>query len=283
MAQASGGGDTPGADGKVWAYYDVTDTVNATKLFHNTSGIPSTIEIDGEAVARVTSYTFATVGEHLVKFTPTGSSVNNETFRSVPRLASVYLPAVVTEIGSRCFQESSNLTYVGGLEHITVLSGQSQFRGCSSLAMVINMPLLTGAPVASFFQSGIVGVSDLGSITALSNSSDESGTFGSTPLTYCVLPNTLTTMNQLLFQNCPNLTSITIPASVTTMAGYWSPFGRSQISEITCLGTTPPTVSSSNFASSAGFTSIKVPASAVDTYKAANKWSNYAGIIQAIP
>jgi len=51
---------------------------------------------------------------------------------------------------------------------------------------------------------------------------------------------------------------------------------------LTSKATTPPSVGENDLGGS-GLTAIFVPSSAVDTYKAASGWSNFASIIQAIP
>lgn len=82
-----------------------------------------------------------------------------------------------------------------------------------------------------------------------------------------------------------NLTSVTIPASVTYIGEMAIPIGGISI---TLLSETPPTIHSSAFdyeAASSGFEepkTIYVPTSAVDTYKTATNWSLYADWIQAI-
>lgn len=82
-----------------------------------------------------------------------------------------------------------------------------------------------------------------------------------------------------------NLTSVTIPASVTYIGEYAIPIGGISI---ILLGETPPTIYTNTFGyedASSGMIlpcTIYVPASAVDTYKTATNWSLYADWIQAI-
>lgn len=86
----------------------------------------------------------------------------------------------------------------------------------------------------------------------------ENTCFNSSYLEQITLPSTLTSIGSGCFNNCPQLTSIT------------------------CLATTPPTLGSYALTNSNNV-QIYVPASAVDTYKAASGWSSYASRIQAIP
>lgn len=80
----------------------------------------------------------------------------------------------------------------------------------------------------------------------------------------------------VVFSSCPLLETITIPASVRSLGN--SCFGT--IKTIIIESTTPPTFGVvSPFSST--IKAIYVPESAVDTYKAADGWSEYADIIQA--
>lgn len=77
-----------------------------------------------------------------------------------------------------------------------------------------------------------------------------------------------------------NYTSITLPSTFTSFDDQ--DMIGSSATTLTMKSTTPPTAERDNFGG-AGLTAIYVPASAVDTYKAASGWSNFASIIQAIP
>ena len=93
-----------------------------------------------------------------------------------------------------------------------------------------------------------------------------------------MIPNTVEEIEGDVFMNARNLSSVTIPSSVTSI-GYGILEGRSNLSLIV-EAVTPPSL-----AESLGYTSnliIYVPSESVDTYKAAENWSNYASIIQAI-
>lgn len=83
-----------------------------------------------------------------------------------------------------------------------------------------------------------------------------------------------------VFQGNKTLTAATIPASVTGIT--WVTFENSTIKQLTCYGTTPPTLGSNVFAGVTTLEHIYVPAEAVEDYKAATNWSNYASIISAI-
>ena len=74
----------------------------------------------------------------------------------------------------------------------------------------------------------------------------------------------------LLFSLCKN-------------AGSYPFSGCDVLTNVTCLADTPPTLGERAFFFSYALKSIQVPAASVEKYKAAAGWSDYAGIITAIP
>ncbi len=105
--------------------------------------------------------------------------------------------------------------------------------------------------------------------------------YGCTSLTSLTVPEGVTTIAGSAFYECSALTSVTLPESVTLIA-INSFYGCSSLTSLTVRATTPPSLDRSAISAiPQGFT-IYVPAASVDAYKAANVWSNYASMIQAI-
>jgi hypothetical protein len=100
-------------------------------------------------------------------------------------------------------------------------------------------------------------------------------------LTSVNIPPGVTTINSSTFSGCESLTSITIPASVTSI-GRFAFSNCGSLTEVICLPTTPPTLETTVFDSTLYSQRIKVPAASVNTYKAADNWSDYASRIIAI-
>ena len=76
--------------------------------------------------------------------------------------------------------------------------------------------------------------------------------------------------------------SVIIPDNIDTFGPY--ALNSCNITSLTCLATTPPTLDSYNpLPSTSENFIIYVPAESVNTYKSASGWSNYASKIQAIP
>lgn len=99
-------------------------------------------------------------------------------------------------------------------------------------------------------------------------------------LSHIDFPSTLTELGSNSFISC-GLTSVVVPASLTTIAGGVFQNNISMTS-ITFLPTTPPTMTGSNAFVNTNNCPIYVPADSVDDYKAANRWFSYADRIQAI-
>ena len=106
--------------------------------------------------------------------------------------------------------------------------------------------------------------------------SECNGNFESAIVGDCV-----TTINASAFYQKTSLLNVIISRSVTSIGNY-AFSGCTSLTSVTVRSTTPPSVGGRSF-SSTNDCPIYVPASSVDTYKAASGWSTYASRIQAIP
>ena len=159
----------------------------------------------------------------------------------------------VTLIGANAFANASGFTSITIPSSVTTF-GDLAFSGASSL----NSVTIDYAPNAVL---GVNQFKDL-SITSL--------TIGSHP----------TRIGGNMFQNCSGLTTLVIPSNISSIGS--SAFeGCSGLTSITVHSVTPPTLGSSAFNNTS--CPIYVPPESVDTYKAADGWSDYASRIQAIP
>ena len=170
-------------------------------------------------------------------------------------LKEVKLPQGVTGLGINAFFDCSTLTSINLPDGLTNI-GDCAFQGCSSLA-TINLPeRLTSIGARAFY-----GCSDLTDIN---------------------LPEGLQSIGQSAFYNCSDLTDINLPEGLQIIQNYTF-YGCSSLTTVTCLAAVPPTLETIAFGGCDALIDIYVPAGSVDTYKAATRWSDYAGIIQAIP
>lgn len=124
----------------------------------------------------------------------------------------------VNRINGQFFKDNTVLTSIG-LDNITQIYYEA-FRGCTALAMELDIPNLSYWDYNSFFGSGVKKVKSLGGITTMGHYGQF---YNCSSLSEAIVPSTVTTMNRQHFQNCTNLNHVVM------------------------LPTTPPTVSGANF------------------------------------
>ena len=89
----------------------------------------------------------------------------------------------------------------------------------------------------------------------------------------------ITSIGLYAFYDCQNLTSITVPASVTSIGDHAFQCGSATNKvTITMLGSTPPTIAATTMQYD-NVASIVVPAGASAAYTSATNWSNFAALI----
>jgi len=92
----------------------------------------------------------------------------------------------------------------------------------------------------------------------------------------------VTKIGDAAFGGCSSLASVEIPATVNLISGM-AFYSCSSLTSLTVLAITPPALIQGALDGTSDDLIIYVPAESVDTYKAAENWSNYASKIQAIP
>ena len=167
-------------------------------------------------------------------------------------LTEIVIPEGTTEIGKYAFDNYHNLESVVIPNSVTNI-GTNAFYYCTQLKNIV-LP---------------------NSITTISGSVFSFCTL----LTNIEIPNSVTGIGVNAFKGCTSLTKLTIPNNVTVIAASALQIGSStNKATIRFEGTTPPSIQSSTFNASY-LDKIEVPASAVDTYKTATNWSNFADYI----
>lgn len=98
-------------------------------------------------------------------------------------------------------------------------------------------------------------------------------------LTSVILPSSITEIKDYTFAYCWNLTTLDIPRTVTTI-GDCAFYDCSELTSLTCRAAIPPVVYNDDvFIESFESATLYVPVSAVDAYKAADVWKNFASIV----
>lgn len=92
-----------------------------------------------------------------------------------------------------------------------------------------------------------------------------------------VIPESVITIKDSVLKSCSKMLSLEIPASVTTIGSkaFESMGFQNGNCTFTFKSTTPPTIQTNTFSSYA-IKEIRVPMEAVEAYKTATNWSNYA-------
>lgn len=196
------------------------------------------------------------------------TNINKETFKG-SKISSITIPQGVKYISMDAFKGCSSLTTVSLPDSLKDI-GSYAFSSCSNLQNIILPDSVTEIEsYAFYFCSSLKSIELPSKLTKI-----PSGIFQLSGLRSIVIPNSVTEIDNMAFNGC-HFTSVTIPENVITLAE--SAFsGITWLDNITMESEIPPTLKSGQ---SITVNQIRVPMSAVDAYKSATNWSNYADII----
>lgn len=261
---------------------------------------PLITELPSGAFADVLYALSGETGERLpinIILPPNLTKIGNNTFDGA-QIKQIAIPDTVTEIGESAFAycyDLESITLPPLLQKIT----NRMLSECDSLTAIAIPTAVTEIEQEAFIGSGLTSITIPSTVTTLgtgaltscrnlttiniqANVTEIPESFAEdSGRTSVTLPNTLVTIRDGAFASAlANLTEITIPASVTTIEGR--AFGQNgDMTTITCMAATPPTIGKNAFAVGTG-TTIKVPAASVAAYKAAAGWIEWADKIVGI-
>ena len=180
------------------------------------------------------------------------TSVGNYAFNGCSALTSIDLPQLTT-IGNYSFQQCTGLTTLN-LPVITI--NQNAFYRCTNLTS-ISLPNCTSIAGSAFrntsVPSGVELIVNLPECTSLGNYA-----FGYSPVKSVSIPK-IQTLGQNVFDRCTNLTSITIPSTVSGSL-YGLCYGCTNLQSVTLSdGITSISNMGSSFYNCSSLTSITVP------------------------
>lgn len=181
-------------------------------------------------------------------------SIGLGAFTACGSLRSACLPEGMTELCDEAFAECDALNRISLPASMSTI-GVTSFYSCRGLTELILPDTVTGVDVSAFTLCSALHTLHLGS-GLLSIGGDA-------------------------FSSCNALTEVTIPASVTSIGSnaFSYCFG---LAACRMLAETPPAIDGPIFSEAPDDFVILVPASSVETYKAAEGWSDYADRIMAI-
>lgn len=144
--------------------------------------------------------------------------IGNNAFSSCYALTNITIPDSVITIGDSAFFSCSALESITMSNGVTTICDHA-FRNCFSLTNII--------------------IPD--SVTTIGR-----GAFDSCTFTNVTIPNSVTSISDGSFRYCTDLTSVTIGNSVTTI-GQEAFYGCNNLTSITSVATTAPTIESNTF------------------------------------
>ncbi len=190
------------------------------------------------------------------------TSIGEEAFSQCSGLTSVGDLSACTSIGKWAFNACSNLTSIGDLSSCTSI-GYGAFLNCSGLTSVGDLSSCTSIGSCAFqYCSGLTSVGDLSACMSIA----DVAFFGCCNLTSIGDLSSCTSIGGRAFNGCYRLTSIDV-SSCTSIGG--SAFNG--LVTVAISSATPPTLTA--VPADAGTTFI-VPAAALETYRAAEYWSD---------
>lgn len=205
------------------------------------------------------------------------TSIGSDAFYGCDSLTSVVVSGSLTTIGDHAFTNCKSLVTIDLPESVTSIDSYA-FYGCESLTSIIIPKLVTTISRNVFCDcSSLKSVVLVGPITLIDYHAFEN----CKSLVTINLPNSVASIEYYAFYGCESLTSLTIPESVTYI-GMRAFYNCHSLVSVSVLPLIPPSDAQSLFNYDTECL-IYVPLPALEAYKTAQNWRNYADRIYPIP
>lgn len=232
-------------------------------------------------------------------------SIGDRAFYCCYGLTSLTIPNSVTSIGKRAFENCESLTSVNIPTGLNSLP-EYAFCYCLSLAS-INIPnsvesiydgaffgcALTSLTIPqSVIHLGEAVFSDCGSLASIQvengntvyDSREDCNAIIETASNKLILgckntiiPNGVATIYDSAFRGCHDLTTVTIPGSVTFIG--WCAFAQCGLKDVYCHGNVPDTDYFPFFDTNLGGSILHVPVNYIEAYQSAEYWKDFGNIV----
>ena len=245
--------------------FNVTSTTSPTTLCYSSATTSFTeMYVDGVKIDVSSGYTFSTTGEHTVNYMLADkTTIGDSAFSGCTNLSSIVIPDTVTSIGTYSFFGCSSLTSIDFGKGIKTI-GNAVFYYCSSLTYIVIPDSVETIGINAFHTCYF----HIGNF--INNSSATDYPWGA--IIYdTVQDDGLYILGTTVVGCKENATNVTIPESITDI-GNGAFIGCSSLTEITCLGTTSPTLGTNVF--------MGLPSSGTLTYPCEidySSWLNQLG------
>ena len=246
--------------------YDITSTFNVTSTtspiqlcYSSATSSFTEMYVDGVQIDVTSGYTFNTTGEHTVQYMLADkTTIGDSAFKNCQRLSSIVIPDTVTSIGDYSFFGCSSLTSIDFGKGIKTI-GNAVFYYCSSLTYIVIPDSVEKIGLNAFYTCYF-------HIGNFINNSSATG-YPWSAIIYDTIQDDGLYINGTTVVGCKeDATNVTIPESITDI-GDGAFNNCSSLNEITCLGTTAPTLNGNVF--------IGLPSNGTLTYPCESDYSTW--------
>ena len=261
-------------------YSTIGDYIITLKVTSGTLGLGHSLGAASYCVMGSTSY-LGRIYCNMLQKVEIGSgvtSIGNSALYGFHSLVSITIPKNVTSINNSAFYYCYSLNSIAVPSGVTSIADNA-FYFCYSLASITIPKSVTSIGNGAFYNcSSLNSIAVPSSVTSIADNAFNS----CYSLASITIPNYVTSIGNSAFYYCYSLAKITITRSVTSIStnAFYNCYGMAMY-DFT-QHTSVPTLSGTNaFRNIPSDCIIKVPASLLNSWKAATNWSTYATNIVA--